>query len=247
MPSWSVFERRGLPPAAGGAVAPEPGQHAIGERAADRVRGERGAEGDGGDREGGRRGGAALLEQLPEVGGQSGVDGGRGAAPGVELAQGAGVGGAGVGAQGMCGQPARGRRAGGERGRIWRVFLGWMAVYFLPHNCNYAVVRCVFARVPAMSRKRESPYTKRITIALTPALDAALRAGSDKYDVAVAVLARGAIEQGLKLELDARRKQAKQARHKPRQSARQPDPPPAPSGPSDSAPPETPSLDDDDW
>ena len=98
-----------------------------------------------------------------------------------------------------------------------------------------------------MSRKRESPYTKRITIALTPALDAALRAGSDKYDVAVAVLARGAIERGLKLELDARRKQAKQARHQPRQSARQPDPPPAPSGPSDSAPPETPSLDDDGW
>ena len=77
-----------------------------------------------------------------------------------------------------------------------------------------------------MSRKRESPYTTRITIALTPALDAALRAGSDKYDVAVAVLARGAIERGVKLELDARRKQA---RHKPRQSARQPAPPPNPS------------------
>ena len=74
-----------------------------------------------------------------------------------------------------------------------------------------------------MSRKRESPYTTRITIALPPALDAALRAGSDKYDVAVAVLARGAIERGVKLELDARRKQA---RHKPRQSARQPAPPP---------------------
>ena len=76
-----------------------------------------------------------------------------------------------------------------------------------------------------MSRKRESPYTTRITIALPPALDAALRAGSDKYDVAVAVLARGAIERGVKLELDARRKQA---RHKPRQSARQPAPPPNP-------------------
>ena len=60
-----------------------------------------------------------------------------------------------------------------------------------------------------MSRKRESPYTTRITIALPPALDAALRAGSDKYDVAVAVLARGAIERGVKLELDARRKQAR--------------------------------------
>ena len=77
-----------------------------------------------------------------------------------------------------------------------------------------------------MSRKRASPYTTRITIALTPALDAALRAGSDKYDVAVAVLARGAIERGVKLELDARRKQA---RHKPRQSARQPAPRPNPS------------------
>ena len=77
-----------------------------------------------------------------------------------------------------------------------------------------------------MSRKRESPYTTRITIALPPALDAALRAGSDKYDVAVAVLARGAIERGVKLELDARRKQA---RHKPRQSARQPAPPPNPT------------------
>ena len=77
-----------------------------------------------------------------------------------------------------------------------------------------------------MSRKRESPYTTRITIALPPALDAALRAGSDKYDVAVAVLARGAIERGVKLELDARRKHA---RHKPRQSARQPAPPPNPS------------------
>ena len=77
-----------------------------------------------------------------------------------------------------------------------------------------------------MSRKRESPYTTRITIALPPALDAALRAGSDKYDVAVAGLARGAIERGVKLELDARRKQA---RHKPRQSARQPAPPPNPS------------------
>ena len=33
----SAQERRGLPPAAVGAVAPEPGQHAIGERAADRV------------------------------------------------------------------------------------------------------------------------------------------------------------------------------------------------------------------
>ena len=76
-----------------------------------------------------------------------------------------------------------------------------------------------------MSRKRESPYTTRITIALPPALDAALRAGSDKYDVAVAVLARGAIERGVKLELDARRKQA---RHKPRQSARQPAPTRAP-------------------
>ena len=76
-----------------------------------------------------------------------------------------------------------------------------------------------------MSRKRESPYTTRITIALTPALDAALRAGSDKYDVAVAVLARGAIERGVKLELDARRKQA---RHTPRQSARQPAPRPNP-------------------
>ena len=95
-----------------------------------------------------------------------------------------------------------------------------------------------------MSRKRESPYTTRITIALTPALSAALSAASDKYDVAVAVLARGAIERGVKLELDARRKQA---RHKPRQSARQPDPPPAPSDPSDSTPPEMPSLDDDDW
>ena len=80
-----------------------------------------------------------------------------------------------------------------------------------------------------MSRKRASPYTTRITIALTPALDAALRAGSDKYDVAVAALARGAIERGVKLELDARRKQAKQARHKPRQSARQPAPRPNPS------------------
>ena len=48
-----------------------------------------------------------------------------------------------------------------------------------------------------MSRKRESPYTTRITIALPPALEAALRAGSDKYDVAVAVLARGAIERGV--------------------------------------------------
>ena len=83
---------------------------------------------------------------------------------------------------------------------------------------------CVRPR-PAMSRKRASPYTTRITIALPPALDAALRAGSDKYDVAVAVLARGAIERGVKLELDARRKQA---RHKPRQSARQPAPPPNP-------------------
>ena len=72
-----------------------------------------------------------------------------------------------------------------------------------------------------MSRKRESPYTTRITIALPPALDAALRAGSDKYDVAVAVLARGAIERGVKLELDARRKQA---RHKPRQPAPPPNP-----------------------
>ena len=80
-----------------------------------------------------------------------------------------------------------------------------------------------------MSRKRESPYTTRITIALTSALDAALRAGSDKYDVAVAVLARGAIERGVKLELDARRKQAKQARHTPRQSARHPAPRPNPS------------------
>ena len=79
-----------------------------------------------------------------------------------------------------------------------------------------------------MSRKRESPYTTRITIALPPALSAALSAASDKYDVAVAVLARGAIERGVKLELDARRKQAK-ARHKPRQSARQPAPRPAPS------------------
>ena len=77
-----------------------------------------------------------------------------------------------------------------------------------------------------MSRKRASPYTTRITIALTPALDAALRAGSDKYDVAVAVLARGAIERGVKLELDARRKQA---RHTPRQSARHPAPRPNPS------------------
>ena len=80
-----------------------------------------------------------------------------------------------------------------------------------------------------MSRKRESPYTTRITIALPPALSAALSAASDKYDVAVAVLARGAIERGVKLELDARRKQAKQARHHPRQSARQPAPRPAPS------------------
>ena len=80
-----------------------------------------------------------------------------------------------------------------------------------------------------MSRKRESPYTTRITIALPPALSAALRAASDKYDVAVAVLARGAIERGVKLELDARRKQAKQARHKPRHPARQPAPRPAPS------------------
>ena len=77
-----------------------------------------------------------------------------------------------------------------------------------------------------MSRKRASPYTTRITIALTPALDAALRAGSDKYDVAVAALARGAIERGVKLELDARRKQA---RHTPRQSARHPAPRPNPS------------------
>ena len=77
-----------------------------------------------------------------------------------------------------------------------------------------------------MSRKRASPYTTRITIALTPALDAALRAGSDKYDVAVAALARGAIERGVKLELDARRKQA---RHTPRQSARQSAPRPNPS------------------
>ena len=76
-----------------------------------------------------------------------------------------------------------------------------------------------------MSRKRASPYTTRITIALTQALDAALRAGSDKYDVAVAVLARGAIERGVKLELDARRKQA---RHNPRQSARHPAPRPNP-------------------
>ena len=77
-----------------------------------------------------------------------------------------------------------------------------------------------------MSRKRASPYTTRITIALPPALDAALRAGSDKYDVAVAGLARGAIERGVKLELDARRKQA---RHNPRQSARHPAPRPNPS------------------
>ena len=80
-----------------------------------------------------------------------------------------------------------------------------------------------------MSRKRESPYTTRITIALPPALSAALRAASDKYDVAVAVLARGAIDRGVKLELDARRKQAKPARHKPRHPARQPAPRPAPS------------------
>ena len=90
-----------------------------------------------------------------------------------------------------------------------------------------------------MSRKRASPYTTRITIALTPALDAALRAGSDKYDVAVAVLARGAIERGVKLELDARRKQA---RHTPRQSARQPAPPPNPRTRADIAH----SKDDDD-
>ena len=75
-----------------------------------------------------------------------------------------------------------------------------------------------------MSRKRESPYTTRLTIALPPALSAALRAASDKYDVAVAVLARGAIERGVKLELDARRKQAKQARHNPRHPARHPAP-----------------------
>ena len=88
-----------------------------------------------------------------------------------------------------------------------------------------------------MSRKRESPYTTRITIALPPALDAALRAGSDKYDVAVAGLARGAIERGVKLELDARRKQA---RHKPRQSARQPAPRPNPSAtPTSGRPPLT--------
>ena len=72
-----------------------------------------------------------------------------------------------------------------------------------------------------MSRKRESPYTTRLTIALPPALSAALRAASDKYDVAVAVLARGAIERGVKLERDARRKQA---RHKPRHPARHPAP-----------------------
>ena len=74
---------------------------------------------------------------------------------------------------------------------------------------------------PAMSRKRESPYTTRLTIALPPALSAALRAASDKYDVAVAVLARGAIERGVKLERDARRKQA---RHNPRHPARHPGP-----------------------
>ena len=38
-------------PAALGPVAPEPGQHAIGARAADRGAGQRGAEGDGGDHE----------------------------------------------------------------------------------------------------------------------------------------------------------------------------------------------------
>ena len=92
------------------------------------------------------------------------------------------------------------------------------------------VVRCrdslPLRQRPAMSRKRESPYTTRITIALPPALSAALSAASDKYDVAVAVLARGAIERGVKLELDARRKQA---RHKPRHPARQLAPRPAPS------------------
>ena len=101
-------QRRGLAPAPLGSVAPEPGQHAIGARAAHRGAGQRGAEGDGGDHERGGRGGAAGVEERGEVGGERGIGGRLSAAPRVELAQGAGVGVAGVGAQGVVGQLARG-------------------------------------------------------------------------------------------------------------------------------------------
>ena len=102
----------GLEPAAG-APPTEAGQHAPGGRPGRiRIARELGAQPR---RDRRARGGAARLEQLGEVGGQARVVERAAAEPGVEAAQGAGVGAARVRADRGLGEPAR---RGGQRGEL---------------------------------------------------------------------------------------------------------------------------------
>ena len=110
-------ERAGLPAAAvagGSAVAGEyPGGPLAGRV---RLAGEAGPEARRGDRHCGAAGGAAGVVELGEVGGQGRVIEPEAGEPGVELAEGAGVGAAGVGADRGVDQASRGRGRRADRG-----------------------------------------------------------------------------------------------------------------------------------
>ena len=81
-----------------------------------RLAGEAGPEPRRGDRHRGRRGGAAGVVELGEVGGQGRVIEPEAVEPSVELAEGAGVGAAGIGADRGVDQAARGRARPADRG-----------------------------------------------------------------------------------------------------------------------------------
>ena len=81
-----------------------------------RLTGEPGAEAGRGDRHRGAAGGAAAVVELGEVGGQGRVIEPEAVEPGVELAEGAGVGAAGVVAQRGVDQAVRGHARMADRG-----------------------------------------------------------------------------------------------------------------------------------
>ena len=55
-------------------------------------------------------------------------------------------------------------------------------------------------------KQRDGRFGKRLTLCITPAVWEKLQASSDRYGIAVSVLARGAMTQRLPFMLDARRR-----------------------------------------
>lgn len=62
----------------------------------------------------------------------------------------------------------------------------------------------------SIRKRRGGKYPHRINVQVSPELKTALARASDRYLVAEGMLAREAIERGLKLVTDALRKQARQ-------------------------------------